>query len=90
MIVMLHIYIFLYVFHIFDYLPKWHINKVEIGGNINVMCFAFALLISLFFFFKRKNLSQYDFSENELNVGWKSLLVYNGVMLTILIIITSL
>ena len=90
LIILIHISLLFNVFNIFDYLPVWHINNVEIPRSIAVMFFGFFLLFIFFFLFKKKNLSQYNFSENELIADWKNLIVYNGIVLVILIIIINL
>jgi len=85
-ITFIHIYIVFNLFDVFQYLPVWYINKVDMRG-IDMMCFALLSLVFFFFAFRKKRLLQYSFTDGEMIGAWKSLIVYSGIMLFILMII---
>jgi len=74
LIIFVHIYIVFNLFDVFQYLPVWYINKVDMGG-IDMMCFALLSLIFFFIVFRKRGLLKYTFTEKEMAGAWKNLIM---------------
>jgi hypothetical protein len=86
LITFIHIYIVFNLFDVFQYLPVWYINKVDMGST-DMMCLALLSLVLFSIVFRKKRLLQYTFADKEMIRACKNLIVYSGIMLTILMII---